>query len=105
MKYTNLRESVSSFLRVSHVWTILAVLHVLTHLLILTVDSLGFCQVNLQCDLETCTSRNQSRTHPVPTEVIMDMVQRLESPNPRKNSWETNSISLNTTDNLSKCDM
>ncbi|XP_028990367.1 L-seryl-tRNA(Sec) kinase [Betta splendens] len=67
--------------------------------------SLGFCQVNVQCDLETCISRNQSRTRPIPTEVIMDMVKRLECPNPQKNSWESNSILLNTTDILSKCDI
>ncbi|XP_060883429.1 L-seryl-tRNA(Sec) kinase-like [Labrus mixtus] len=62
--------------------------------------SLGFCQVYLQCDLESCISRNQSRSKPVPTEVIVEMVKRLEPPNLQKNSWEKNSISLNTTDNL-----
>uniref|UniRef100_A0A3B4EWU6 Phosphoseryl-tRNA kinase n=1 Tax=Pundamilia nyererei TaxID=303518 RepID=A0A3B4EWU6_9CICH len=59
--------------------------------------SLGFCQVYLQCDLESCISRNQSRSQPVPTEVILEMVKRLESPNPQKNSWEINSITLNST--------
>ncbi|XP_068439724.1 L-seryl-tRNA(Sec) kinase [Clinocottus analis] len=67
--------------------------------------SLGFCQVYLRCDLESCISRNQTRSEPIPTEVILEMVKRLESPNPQKNSWETNSISLNTTDDLSKCDI
>ncbi|XP_071319594.1 L-seryl-tRNA(Sec) kinase [Trachinotus anak] len=67
--------------------------------------SLGFCQVYLHCDLESCISRNQSRSEPIPTEVILDMVKRLESPNPQKNPWETKSILLNTTDNLSKCDI
>uniref|UniRef100_A0A3Q3IG77 Phosphoseryl-tRNA kinase n=1 Tax=Monopterus albus TaxID=43700 RepID=A0A3Q3IG77_MONAL len=67
--------------------------------------SLGFCQVHLQCDLESCISRNQSRDKPIPTEVILEMVKRLEPPNPQKNSWEINSVLLNTTDNLSKCDI
>lgn len=67
--------------------------------------SLGFCQVYLQCDLESCIRRNQSRSAPIPTEVIVEMVKRLESPNPQKNSWETSSISLNTTDNLSDRDV
>ncbi|XP_069548013.1 L-seryl-tRNA(Sec) kinase [Brachyistius frenatus] len=67
--------------------------------------SLGFCQVSLQCDLESCISRNQTRSQPIPTEVILEMVKRLESPNPQKNSWEKHSISLNSTDNLSKCDI
>lgn len=67
--------------------------------------SLGFCQVYLHCDLESCISRNQSRPDPIPTEVILEMVKRLEFPNPQKNSWEANSISLNTTDALSKSDI
>ncbi|XP_019939093.2 L-seryl-tRNA(Sec) kinase [Paralichthys olivaceus] len=67
--------------------------------------SLGFCQVYLHCDVESCISRNQRRPEPVPTEVILEMVKRLEPPNPQKNSWETQSISLNTTDNLSKRDI
>ncbi|XP_018554729.1 L-seryl-tRNA(Sec) kinase [Lates calcarifer] len=66
--------------------------------------SLGFCQVYLHCDLESCISRNQNRSEPIPTEVILEMVKRLEAPNPQ-NSWETKSILLNTTDNLSKCDI
>ncbi|XP_058476833.1 L-seryl-tRNA(Sec) kinase isoform X2 [Solea solea] len=67
--------------------------------------SLGFCQVYLHCDLESCINRNQSRPEPVPTEVILDMVKRLESPNPEKNPWEELSILLNTTDKLSTCDI
>ncbi|XP_063338924.1 L-seryl-tRNA(Sec) kinase isoform X2 [Pelmatolapia mariae] len=68
-------------------------------------NSLGFCQVYLQCDLESCVSRNQSRSQPVPTEVILEMVKRLESPNPQKNSWEINSITLNSTGTVSKSDI
>ncbi|XP_034564436.1 L-seryl-tRNA(Sec) kinase [Notolabrus celidotus] len=68
-------------------------------------DSLGFCQVYLQCDLESCNSRNQSRPEPVPTEVMEDMVRRIEPPNPQKNSWEKNSMSLNTSGTLSDSDI
>lgn len=71
----------------------------------LIAGSLGFCQVYLQCNLETCISRNQSRSEPIPTEVILEMAKRLESPNPQKNSWETNSVLLTTTDSVSECDM
>lgn len=67
--------------------------------------SLGFCQVHLHCDLQSCISRNESRSEPVPAQVIVEMVKRLELPNPRKNSWERNSISLDTTEHLSKCDI
>ncbi|CAG5904875.1 unnamed protein product [Menidia menidia] len=67
--------------------------------------SLGFCQVSLQCDLESCISRNQKRARPVPDEVITDMTKRLEPPNPQKNTWEMQSITLNTQDGVSKCDL
>ncbi|KAM9716768.1 L-seryl-tRNA(Sec) kinase [Menidia menidia] len=67
--------------------------------------SLGFCQVSLQCDLDSCISRNQKRARPVPDEVITDMTKRLEPPNPQKNSWEMQSITLNTRDGVSKCDL
>ncbi|KAM9837188.1 L-seryl-tRNA(Sec) kinase [Aulostomus maculatus] len=67
--------------------------------------SLGFCQVFLQCDLETCISRNQRRSEPVPTEVLLEMAKRLEAPDPQKNSWEANSISLHTSDHVPECDI
>lgn len=69
------------------------------------VDSLGFCQVYLHCDLKTCIGRNQNRAEPVPTEVILDMEKRLEFPNPQKNLWEKQSLSLDTTDKLTSSDM
>lgn len=67
--------------------------------------SLGFCQVHLHCDLQSCISRNESRSKSVPIQVIVEMVKRLEPPNPRKNSWERNSISLDTTEGLFKYDI
>uniref|UniRef100_UPI003AABC12E L-seryl-tRNA(Sec) kinase-like n=1 Tax=Centroberyx gerrardi TaxID=166262 RepID=UPI003AABC12E len=67
--------------------------------------SLGFCQVYLHCAVESCISRNQSRSQPLPTEVILEMAKRLESPNPQKNSWEESSVALNSTDNLPKGDI
>ncbi|XP_068161693.1 L-seryl-tRNA(Sec) kinase [Antennarius striatus] len=66
--------------------------------------SLGFCQVHLRCDLDTCVSRNQNRSEPIPTSVLLEMVKRLEPPNPQKNTWETNSLSLNSAESLSECD-
>ncbi|XP_014850288.1 PREDICTED: L-seryl-tRNA(Sec) kinase [Poecilia mexicana] len=67
--------------------------------------SLGFCQVYLQCDLETCIRRNQSRPKPIPVKVIMEMEKRLEFPNPQKNPWESQSISLNSTNDVSNSDI
>uniref|UniRef100_A0A3P9IXV8 Phosphoseryl-tRNA kinase n=1 Tax=Oryzias latipes TaxID=8090 RepID=A0A3P9IXV8_ORYLA len=67
--------------------------------------SLGFCQVYLQCDLESCICRNQSRSRPIPADVMLEMAKRLEPPNPEKNSWETQSLSIYTASNLSKNDI
>nr|XP_057918145.1 L-seryl-tRNA(Sec) kinase isoform X2 [Doryrhamphus excisus] len=67
--------------------------------------SLGFCQVYVQCCLESCISRNKNRPHPVPSEVIEEMEKRLERPNPKKNPWEAKSISVNAMDNVSERDI
>ncbi|KAF6719395.1 L-seryl-tRNA(Sec) kinase [Oryzias melastigma] len=67
--------------------------------------SLGFCQIYLQCDLESCMRRNHSRSQPIPADVMLEMAKRLEPPNTQKNSWETQSLSINTSSNLSKCDI
>uniref|UniRef100_H3CM67 Phosphoseryl-tRNA kinase n=1 Tax=Tetraodon nigroviridis TaxID=99883 RepID=H3CM67_TETNG len=63
--------------------------------------SLGFCQVYLHCDLESCISRNERRSEPVLPKVIREMEMRLEPPNPEKNFWEKNSISLSSSGVLS----
>ncbi|RVE59738.1 hypothetical protein OJAV_G00191560 [Oryzias javanicus] len=36
---------------------------------------------------------------------MLEMAKRLEPPNPEKNSWETQSLSINTSSDLSKCDI
>ncbi|XP_053703408.1 L-seryl-tRNA(Sec) kinase isoform X1 [Synchiropus splendidus] len=68
-------------------------------------NSLSFCQVYLQCSLELCLSRNQTRPHPVPADVISEMNKRLVAPNSQKNSWENNSITLDTTNTLTVNDI
>ncbi|XP_061763582.1 L-seryl-tRNA(Sec) kinase [Nerophis ophidion] len=67
--------------------------------------SLGFCQVHVQCCLESCVSRNNSRPRPVPAEVLVAMEKRLVRPNPRKNQWEAKSVSVEATDDVSECDV
>lgn len=67
--------------------------------------SLGFCQLFLECDLETCVRRNRGRSRPVPSEVMEDMERRLEPPNPHRNTWEKNSIKLDMTSCLTTNDM
>ncbi|XP_012925433.1 L-seryl-tRNA(Sec) kinase isoform X1 [Heterocephalus glaber] len=54
--------------------------------------SLGFCQLFLDCPLETCLQRNGQRPQAVPTEIIRLMGRKIERPNPEKNAWEHNSL-------------
>ncbi|XP_010951264.1 L-seryl-tRNA(Sec) kinase [Camelus ferus] len=56
--------------------------------------SLGFCQVFLDCSLETCLQRNGQRPQPLPAETIHLMGSKIERPNPEKNAWEHNSLTL-----------
>ncbi|XP_051001399.1 L-seryl-tRNA(Sec) kinase isoform X2 [Acomys russatus] len=54
--------------------------------------SLGFCQLFLDCPLETCLQRNSERLQPLPNETILLMERKMEKPNPEKNAWEHNSL-------------
>ncbi|XP_054937084.1 L-seryl-tRNA(Sec) kinase isoform X1 [Physeter macrocephalus] len=56
--------------------------------------SLGFCQLFLECSLETCLQRNGQRPLPVPAETIHLMASKIEKPNPEKNAWEHNSLTI-----------
>ncbi|XP_035125278.1 L-seryl-tRNA(Sec) kinase isoform X2 [Callithrix jacchus] len=56
--------------------------------------SLGFCQLFLDCPLETCLQRNGQRPRALPAETIHLMGRKLEKPNPEKNAWEHNSLTL-----------
>ncbi|KAJ3607586.1 hypothetical protein NHX12_024637 [Muraenolepis orangiensis] len=67
--------------------------------------SLGFCQVFLDCSVESCSSRNQERPHPLPDDLILEMAKRLEPPNPQKNAWEKNSLTLNNSESVSETDL
>uniref|UniRef100_A0A8C4SET7 Phosphoseryl-tRNA kinase n=2 Tax=Erpetoichthys calabaricus TaxID=27687 RepID=A0A8C4SET7_ERPCA len=59
---------------------------------------LGFCHVHLDCPLELCLRRNRHRATPLPDDVIIAMSNRIEPPNPNKNSWEKNSLAVTTMD-------
>lgn len=59
-------------------------------------DSLGFCQLFLECPLELCLQRNRLRGSPVPEGTICRMAQRVEVPEPEKNPWEQNSLVLSS---------
>ncbi|XP_065602493.1 L-seryl-tRNA(Sec) kinase [Cyrtonyx montezumae] len=57
-------------------------------------DSLGFCQLFLECPLELCLRRNRLRGRPVPEGTVRRMAQRMEAPEPEKNPWERHSLIL-----------
>lgn len=56
--------------------------------------SSGFCQLFLDCPLETCLVRNAQRARPVPTETLHQMAGKLERPDPEKNAWERRSLTI-----------
>lgn len=56
--------------------------------------SLGFCQLFLDCPLETCLQRNGRRPGALPAETIRLMRRKMEEPNPQKNAWEHNSLTV-----------
>ncbi|XP_023585807.1 L-seryl-tRNA(Sec) kinase [Trichechus manatus latirostris] len=56
--------------------------------------SLGFCQLFLDCPLETCLQRNDQRPRALPAETIHLMGRKIEKPNPEKNAWEHNSLTI-----------
>ncbi|XP_012579248.1 PREDICTED: L-seryl-tRNA(Sec) kinase [Condylura cristata] len=58
--------------------------------------SLGFCQVFLDCALETCLERNGQRPRAVPAETIHLMGGKIEKPHPEKNGWEHNSLMIHS---------
>ncbi|KAM9558060.1 L-seryl-tRNA(Sec) kinase-like isoform 1-T1 [Salvelinus alpinus] len=58
--------------------------------------SVGFCQVYVHCPVESCVRRNQLRPRPLPSDVIVDMARRMEPPNPQRNTWEKNSVTLDS---------
>ncbi|XP_045295731.1 L-seryl-tRNA(Sec) kinase isoform X2 [Leopardus geoffroyi] len=60
--------------------------------------SLGFCQLFLDCSLETCLQRNGQRPQALPAETIHLMGRKLEKPNPEKNAWEHNSLTIESSE-------
>ncbi|XP_023564887.1 L-seryl-tRNA(Sec) kinase [Octodon degus] len=56
--------------------------------------SLGFCQLFLDCPLETCLQRNSQRPQVLPADTILLMERKIERPNPEKNAWEHSSLTI-----------
>ncbi|XP_062070875.1 L-seryl-tRNA(Sec) kinase [Lepus europaeus] len=56
--------------------------------------ALGFCQLFLDCPLETCLRRNGRRPQALPSETIRLMETRLERPDPGNHAWERRSLTV-----------
>ncbi|VFV38423.1 l-seryl-trna kinase-like [Lynx pardinus] len=50
------------------------------------------------CSLETCLQRNSQRPQALPAETIHLMGRKLEKPNPEKNAWEHNSLTIESSE-------
>ncbi|KAI5085533.1 L-seryl-tRNA(Sec) kinase-like, partial [Silurus meridionalis] len=57
-------------------------------LFVLCPGSVGFCEFYLHCPLEVCLHRNRVRGQLVPDDVITEMSNHMEPPNPEKNQQE-----------------
>ncbi|KAM6182236.1 L-seryl-tRNA(Sec) kinase [Erethizon dorsatum] len=64
--------------------------------------SLGFCQLFLDCPLETCLRRNGQRPQVLPADTIHLMERKIERPNPEKNAWEHNSLTIQSLEHSSE---
>ncbi|XP_057215018.1 L-seryl-tRNA(Sec) kinase isoform X2 [Triplophysa rosa] len=67
--------------------------------------SMGFCQVLVRCPLDICLQRNQRRSLRVPDEVMLQMSERMEPPNESRNSWEQQSLTVDSTDSVTEEDV
>ncbi|XP_005402009.1 PREDICTED: L-seryl-tRNA(Sec) kinase [Chinchilla lanigera] len=67
--------------------------------------SLGFCQLFLDCPLETCLQRNGQRPQVLPADTIHQMERKIERPNPEKNAWEHNSLTVQSPVHLSEASL
>ncbi|XP_067286510.1 L-seryl-tRNA(Sec) kinase [Pseudorasbora parva] len=67
--------------------------------------SVGFCQLFLRCPLQVCVRRNQQRAPRIPEDVLMQVCERMEPPDPSRNHWEQQSLELDTTDHITHGDL
>ncbi|KAA0724807.1 L-seryl-tRNA(Sec) kinase [Triplophysa tibetana] len=67
--------------------------------------SMGFCQVLVRCPLDVCLRRNQCRPLRVPDEVMLQMSERMEPPNESRNSWEQQSLTVDSTESVTDDDV
>ncbi|OCT71568.1 hypothetical protein XELAEV_18034546mg [Xenopus laevis] len=58
--------------------------------------SSGFCQIYLHCPVESCVLRNKGRPVSIAEDTIRLMDKKIQKPNPEKNSWEQNSLVLDS---------
>ncbi|XP_048407480.1 L-seryl-tRNA(Sec) kinase, partial [Stegostoma tigrinum] len=67
-------------------------------------NSVSFLQLFLECPLELCLQRNHKRSCPVNDETIVLMSTKIQPPDPVRNIWEKNSLTLESTENVLEMD-
>ncbi|GFQ76400.1 l-seryl-tRNA(Sec) kinase [Trichonephila clavata] len=63
--------------------------------------NIGFCEIFLQCPLNTAVHRNSMRGYSIPEQKIRMMVSTLEYPNPRQFKWEKYSLVFDSSSEFS----
>ncbi|GFX41917.1 l-seryl-tRNA(Sec) kinase [Trichonephila clavipes] len=63
--------------------------------------NIGFCEIFLQCPLNTAIHRNSIRGYSIPEQKIRMMVSALEYPNPRQFKWEKYSLVFDSSSEFS----
>ncbi|GFY64887.1 l-seryl-tRNA(Sec) kinase [Trichonephila inaurata madagascariensis] len=63
--------------------------------------NIGFCEIFLQCPLNTAVHRNSIRGYSIPEQKIRMMVSTLEYPNPRQFKWEKYSLVFDSSSEFS----
>ncbi|TMW53117.1 hypothetical protein DOY81_001845 [Sarcophaga bullata] len=63
-------------------------------------NNVSFCQIYFENNLQLALERNSLRSNNenVPKDVLIQMYQRLEPPNPSEHKWEENTLVLNKLD-------
>ncbi|XP_020383074.2 L-seryl-tRNA(Sec) kinase [Rhincodon typus] len=68
-------------------------------------NSVSFLQLFLECRLELCLQRNHKRSCPVNDETIVLMSTKIQRPDPVRNVWEKNNLTLESAENVLEMDI
>lgn len=63
-------------------------------------DTAGFAEVFLKCPFEIAEKRNSLRSHPVASNTMMNMIHKMEPPEPEKFPWEQYNLVIKAEEEL-----